>query len=153
MLSGPRMRMAALLVVVLGAGWYLGREPATPPAEAGAAVALQQESPDAARLAFEHRDSGRVIAVSGVVERTLADDRDGSPHQRFIVRTSSGLSLLVAHNLDLAPRLDGLTAGEKVSLLGQYEWNEKGGVIHWTHADPAGQHTTGYIEWHGRRYQ
>jgi hypothetical protein len=60
---------------------------------------------------------------------------------------------MIAHNLDLAPRLTGLAPGESVSLLGEYEWNEKGGVMHWTHDDPKGRHEAGYIEWRGRRYQ
>ncbi|MEO6186828.1 MAG: DUF3465 domain-containing protein [Steroidobacteraceae bacterium] len=154
MLSGPKLRLAGLLVAVLGAGWYLGRAQSGAPAASSMNAAPQHEvGDDAARSAFEQRSSGRVIVINGDVERVLADDRDGSPHQRFIVRTRSGLSVLIAHNLDLAPRLQGLAAGDRVTVLGQYEWNEKGGVMHWTHGDPAGRHTTGYIEWHGRRYQ
>ncbi len=154
MLSAPQMRLAGLLLAVLAVGWYLGREQAGAPAATGDIAALQHgEAADAARVAFERHSSGEVIAIAGEVERVLADDRDGSPHQRFIVRTLSGLSLLIAHNLELAPRLEGLAAGDRVTVLGQYEWNEKGGVMHWTHGDPAGRHTTGYIEWHGRRYQ
>jgi hypothetical protein len=94
-----------------------------------------------------------MIEVRGIVERNLADDREGSPHQRFIIRADSGLSLLIAHNLDLAPRLQGLAPGDVVTVLGEYEWNEKGGLMHWTHDDPQGQHVTGYIEWRGKRYQ
>lgn len=83
----------------------------------------------------------------------MADDRDGSPHQRFIIRTEGGISLLIAHNIDLAPRLDGLARGERVEVLGEYVWNDKGGLMHWTHRDPGGRHPAGYIEWRGRRYQ
>lgn len=108
---------------------------------------------DAAREAFEARASGRMLLARGRVVRTLADDRDGSPHQRFIFATDSGQTLLVAHNLDLAPRLDGLKAGEEVTVLGEYEWNDQGGIMHWTHDDPAGRHEAGYIEWRGRKYQ
>jgi hypothetical protein len=108
---------------------------------------------DAAQSAFQGRSQGRVIAVKGKVERILADDRDGSPHQRFIIRTPRGVSVLIAHNLDLAPRLEGLAPGDTVAVLGEYEWNEKGGVMHWTHHDPQGRHAAGYIEWRGRRYQ
>jgi hypothetical protein len=108
---------------------------------------------DEARRAFEQRARGRMLKVQGRVQRTLSDDREGSPHQRFIIVTDSGQSLLVAHNLDLAPRLDGLAAGEHVAVHGEYEWNEQGGVMHWTHDDPQGMHVAGYIDWRGRRYQ
>lgn len=109
--------------------------------------------PDAAREAFEQRASGRMLRVMGRVVRTLADDRDGSPHQRFIIATDSGQTLLVAHNLDLAPRLEELKAGEELVVYGEYEWNDQGGIMHWTHDDPAGRHEAGYIEWLGRKYQ
>jgi hypothetical protein len=61
--------------------------------------------------------------------------------------------LLVTHNIDLAPRLDGLQKGERLVLRGEYEWNPEGGVLHWTHRDPGGTHPAGYIERDGRRYQ
>lgn len=102
---------------------------------------------------FSQSDTGRMVQVSGEVERTLADDRDGSRHQRFIIRLPSGQTLLVSHNIDLAPRLDGLSRGDSLRLYGQYEWNDRGGVVHWTHHDPDGDHPGGYIEWRGRRYE
>jgi hypothetical protein len=117
------------------------------------ASASTRPAVSAARQAFEQRARGRMLQVEGRVERNLSDDRDGSPHQRFIIVTNDGQSLLVAHNLDLAPRLDGLAPGDQVSLFGEYEWNEQGGVMHWTHDDPQGVHPAGYIDWQGRRYQ
>lgn len=120
----------------------------------GPSAALERAyGPDAAREAFEQQASGRMLRVEGRVVRTLADDRSGSPHQRFIIATDSGQTLLVAHNLDLAPRLDGLKAGQAVTVYGEYEWNDQGGIMHWTHDDPAGRHDAGYIEWLGRKYQ
>jgi hypothetical protein len=87
------------------------------------------------------------------VERVLSDDREGSRHQRFILRLNSGQTLLVAHNIDLAPRVDGLSKGDRVELYGEYEWNERGGVVHWTHRDPRGNHPHGWISHRGKRYQ
>ncbi len=154
MQTRSKIRAAAILVVALGTGWYVGREQgAMQPAGQQAVATREAASRDPAQAAFKARASGRIIAVNGSVERILADDRDGSPHQRFIVRTPGGLSLLVAHNLDLAARLDGLAPGEDVTVRGEYEWNDKGGLMHWTHDDPQGQHEAGYIEWRGRRYQ
>lgn len=146
---------AAALVLVAVAGWYHfqggTQAPAHTPEEATALGAA--DAGDAAQRAFEQRESGLMLRVQGRVERLLADDRDGSPHQRFIIVTDSGQSLLVAHNLDLAPRLDGLAVGDQVGILGQYEWNPQGGVMHWTHDDPDGSHAAGYINWQGRKYQ
>lgn len=76
--------------------------------------------------------------------RLLPDDRQGSPHQRFLLRVDSGTTVLVAHNLALAPRVP-LMPGDSVELRGEYEWNAKGGVIHWTHPDPDGRHEDGWI--------
>jgi hypothetical protein len=97
--------------------------------------------------------AGQQVSGSGTVDRVLADDNDGSRHQRFILRLSSGRTLLIAHNIDLAPRVSSLRKGDTVSFYGEYEPNDKGGVIHWTHHDPQGRHTGGWLEHNGQRYQ
>ncbi len=101
---------------------------------------------------FDARRSGEMVTVDGAVERTLADDNDGSRHQRFILRLSSGHTLLVAHNIDLADRVP-LRSGDRVRVSGEYEWNEQGGVLHWTHHDPQGRRVGGWIEHEGTRYR
>ena len=97
--------------------------------------------------------SGQQVTGSGRVVRILADDNDGSRHQRFILKMSSGQTLLVAHNIDLAPRISSLSEGDSVAFYGVYEINPQGGVIHWTHHDPQGRHVAGWLEHRGRRYQ
>lgn len=103
--------------------------------------------------AFAARQSNLQVAGRGTVARVLADDTRGSRHQRFIVRLASGLTVLVAHNIDLAPRVKSLQAGEAVAFYGEYEWNPNGGVIHWTHHDPRGRHPAGWIEYRGEKYR
>ena len=93
------------------------------------------------------------IHGTGVVTRILPDDRDGSPHQRFILRLQSGQTLLVAHNIDLAPAISNLRVGDTVEYNGEYAWNPKGGVVHWTHRDPSRQHVDGWLKHDGRVYQ
>lgn len=112
------------------------------------------EGEGAARVAelFESQSSGEMVLVSGVVDAVLADDNEGSRHQRFIVRLDSDQTLLVAHNIDLADRVP-LGVGDQVTVHGQYEWNDRGGVLHWTHHDPDGRREGGWIEWEGRRYR
>ena len=86
--------------------------------------------------AYENQASDLQVRGSGVVEKILADDTKGTRHQRFILAMESGQTLLVAHNIDLAPRIADLKVGDRVAFFGEYEWNRKGGVIHWTHHDP-----------------
>lgn len=102
---------------------------------------------------FRNHASGVQVAGQGVVERILPDDNDGSRHQRFILRLASGQTILVAHNIDLAPRLGSLAPGDTVAFNGVYEWNSMGGVIHWTHHDPEGHHAAGWLQHNGIIYQ
>ena len=97
--------------------------------------------------------AGQQVKGSGTVVRILADDNDGSRHQRFILELSSGQTLLVAHNIDLAARVSSLSTGDIVDFYGEYETNPQGGVIHWTHHDPQGRHIAGWLEHRGQRYQ
>ena len=93
------------------------------------------------------------IQVHGHVSRVLADDTKGSQHQRFIIKLNDNNTVLVAHNIDLAPRVANLKTGDAVTVFGEYEWNQQGGVLHWTHHDPAQRHIDGWIEHNGKRYQ
>lgn len=96
------------------------------------------------------RKSGSQIQGSGVVIRVLTDDNIGSRHQRFIVQLDSGQTLLIAHNIDVARRVEPLKTGDRLQFAGEYEWNEKGGVVHWTHHDPAGRHPSGWLRLNGQ---
>jgi hypothetical protein len=112
-----------------------------------------QSSDKVIESAFNNRSNNLQVEGQGVVTRILPDDLVGSRHQRFIVRLSSGQTLRIAHNIDLAPRVNSLKEGDKVFFYGVYEWNEKGGTIHWTHHDPAGRHIAGWIRHNGIKYQ
>jgi cold shock CspA family protein len=103
--------------------------------------------------AFQAKQSEVQVGGEGVVDRVLSDDENGSRHQRFILRLASGQTLLIAHNIDIAPRIETLRSGDRVAFYGQYEWNEEGGTIHWTHHDPAGQHVLGWLKHNGMVYK
>lgn len=91
--------------------------------------------------------------VSGTVDKLLPDDAEGARHQRFILRVTPRHTVLVVHNIDLAPRLNALQAGDRVSVKGEYEWNDQGGLIHWTHRDPNSRHEDGWIVHGTMRYE
>ena len=103
--------------------------------------------------AFQNRQSDIQVQGQGTVVKVLRDDLDGSRHQKFLLRLASGQTVLVSHNIDLAPRVSGLAAGDTVDFYGEYEWNDKGGVIHWTHHDPAGRHVGGWLKHNGNTFQ
>ena len=104
--------------------------------------------------AFKDQLSNVIVEnVSGTVETLLTDDVEGSRHQRFIVRIAGGHTVLVVHNIDLAPRVNSLKKGDRVLIKGEYEWNEKGGLIHWTHRDPNSRHEDGWIIHQNLRYE
>jgi hypothetical protein len=108
---------------------------------------------DAIASAYSAQRSGVQVAGEGTVIRILPDDEAGSRHQRFILRLASGQTLLVAHNVDLAPRVTALEPGDTVSFNGVYEWNAKGGLLHWTHRDPSGDHAAGWLKHDGELFQ
>ena len=138
LISVKQIRIAALIVVAVAA--------------AGCNSA-SVDNDNAIGRAFNSRTSDIQVEGEGVVSRILSDDLNGSRHQRFIVRLGTGQTVLITHNIDLAPRIDGLREGDTVAFNGEYVWNAEGGVIHWTHHDPQGRHVTGWIKHKGRTYQ
>ena len=103
--------------------------------------------------AFERKQSDLQVRASGQVIAVLADDNEGSRHQKFILKLNNGQTVLVAHNIDLAPRITNIAKGDTVEFFGEYEYSDKGGVIHWTHHDPANKHVGGWLKHQGRTYQ
>jgi len=103
--------------------------------------------------AFANQQSDIQVKGAGMVQRILKDDNEGSRHQKFILVLANHETVLVSHNIDLAPRIENLKVGDRVDFYGEYEWNPKGGVIHWTHHDPRGNHVDGWLKHNGRTYQ
>lgn len=103
--------------------------------------------------AYQQQRSNVQVQAQGVVKAILPDDNDGSRHQKMILKLDNGLTVLIAHNIDLAPRIEGLKKGDVVEFYGEYEYSQKGGVIHWTHHDPRGKHMDGWLKYQGKIYQ
>ena len=161
-MRGRLLAVAALAVAYfwlrLGGPGSLPKSDATdwaPPAAAPAFDNGSQSSCDNQRIsrAFQQHLSRVEVCGSGVIRRVLPDDTEGSQHQRLIVSIGSGHTVLIAHNIDLAPRIECARTGTNVDFLGEYEWNERGGVVHWTHHDPANRHPAGWFRRDGRVFQ
>jgi cold shock CspA family protein len=103
--------------------------------------------------AFQRRISNFQIEGEGIVSKVLPDDTEGGRHQKFIVALNSGQSILIAHNISLAKRIDSLKEGDSVAFNGEYVWNAIGRVIHWTHRDHQGSHVAGWLKHKGQLYQ
>jgi hypothetical protein len=150
------MRKLLIVVAVLFAGYsyFSSQYSAT---TGNVSIAGQSQNADKSDAvvadAFANQLSYLQVSGQGVVVKLLPDDNSGSRHQKFILKLSSGQTLLVAHNIDLAPRVSGLSEGDSVMFNGQYEWNAKGGVLHWTHRDPNGSHPAGWLQHQGQTYQ
>jgi len=147
------MRKFLLLVVLVVVG-YVGLTQYVRFPSGGSQLSGIESSSNAALVrAQENRASGVQLQGQGRVIKMLPDDNKGSRHQRFLLEIPSGQTLLIAHNIDLAPRIASLKTGDDVAFYGVYEWNSKGGVVHWTHHDPHGRHVAGWLRHDGRTYQ
>lgn len=143
-----------ILTAALVAALYFGVSQPDPLRRLVDSVATEVHSDPSEVLgsAFREQKSGIQVTGEGTVTKLLADDNQGRRHQRFILALPSGQTLLIAHNIDLAPRITWLKTGDTVAFHGVYEWNPEGGVIHWTHRDPSGRHEAGWLKHAGLTY-
>lgn len=111
-----------------------------------------QQGLEVIQKSFERKLSNVQVQSVGKVKAILRDDNEGARHQKFILLLDNGLTVLVAHNIDLAPRIEQLQKGDTVEFFGEYEYSEQGGVIHWTHHDPQGRHVSGWLKHQGKSY-
>lgn len=144
------MRKAVLAVVVLALAlvaylrWTAAPLPAIRP--------VVEQGGSSVQHALENHSRGVEVEGAGTVAAILPDDVEGSRHQRFLVRLDSGTTVLISHNIDLAPRVSSLRTGDPVTFRGEYVWNPKGGLVHWTHRDASGHHEAGWLKHNGETF-
>ena len=102
--------------------------------------------------AYENKISDIQVHGLGSVTKELSDDTSGNKHQRFILKLTSGQTLLISHNIDISTKIDTLFVNDSVEFYGEYVWNSEGGLVHWTHHDPNHKHTDGWLKHKGIKY-
>jgi Protein of unknown function (DUF3465) len=149
--------LLVIVIAIVYAAYHYGESSVAPAGQVIQETAVHETvatgGTQAIRQAFDSQSSNLQVEASGAVLKLLADDEKVPRHQRFIVKLDNGMTLLIVHNIDLAERVADLAVGDVVSFNGEYIWNQKGGLVHWTHHDPQGRHVAGWLRHNGRTYQ
>lgn len=169
MAKKTNMSILGIVIVVLAAflGWDLTDQKQTTTTnthqttlntdqQADRNTSLSQEAYTglkAIEQAFQQKKSNVQVRASGTVKAVLSDDNEGSRHQKFILELNNRQTVLVAHNIDVAPRIEVLQKGDQVEFFGEYEFSAQGGVIHWTHHDPQKNHVGGWLKHKNKTYE
>ena len=127
---------AIVLVAALAIAWWLENRGAD----------------DALRQAIDAKRSGVWVESEGKIVHLLPDDRVPPRHQLCLVELDFGHTIKISHNVDLAPKVP-WTKGDRLAFRGRFEWNAKGGVVHWTHHDPKGRKEGGWLRHRGKTYE
>ena len=114
---------------------------------------LQEMDAGAIVEAFGAQRNLPLVQGIGLVKKLLKDDTKGSQHQKFLLQVSNNITILIAHNIDLAPRVADIKEGDTVEYKGEYIYTPKGGTVHWTHKDPRGTHQGGWLKHNGKTYE
>jgi hypothetical protein len=121
------------------------------------ACAGKPEQPDNAQICalYSSGASGDEVIGRGTVAAVLGTSNGPSgEHEGFLLKLHGQCDLLlrIETNTSIIGPVP-LHEGENLIVKGQYENDPTGGVVHWTHHDPAGRHVAGYILAGGKLYQ
>jgi hypothetical protein len=135
---------ALLALAAAGCAGANGGGAAPPSANAEIYAAWRQH-----RSPLEVTASGTVVKVLGI--RSGPSGR----HEGFLVHLSGNeahdITIRVEDNVDLTGPIP-LHSGDDVEIRGEYIFDPRGGIVHYTHRDPRGRHPPGYVRVNGRTY-
>lgn len=100
--------------------------------------------------AFRDHTASGWVTVTGHVVQLLPDEQGRYRHQRFVLRCSSGQTVLIVNDISVGARVP-VRRGDLVSVHGEYVWNALGGLVHYTHHSDQGG-AGGWILYHDRVY-
>jgi hypothetical protein len=120
------------------------------------ACSSQPEQPDNSLVCqtYAGQGSNQEVITQGTVVNVLGER--GGPygeHEGFLLKLDGDCDLMlrVETNVSITGFVP-IRRGEKVIVKGEYEYDPMGGVLHWTHHDPAGRHVAGYVVSAGKTY-
>jgi Protein of unknown function (DUF3465) len=149
-----KKQLLVLLASFLALNFTACRGPnSAPQLESAPVTASASMDAGAITEAFGAQRNVPQVQGSGVVTKVLKDDTNGSQHQKFLLKVSDNITILIAHNIDLAPRVADIKAGDTVGFKGEYVYTPKGGTVHWTHKDPRGHHEGGWLRHNNQLYE
>jgi hypothetical protein len=103
-----------------------------------------------------HRSKIEVTAGGSVARMLGTRVGPSGAHEGFLLHlrgsAGRGLTVRVEDNVDLTGPIP-LAAGDEVEVRGEYIYDPRGGLIHYTHLDPRGRHAAGYVRVNGKVYQ
>lgn len=130
---------------------FRGGQPQQPIRSQVETTAAPTDDKNLVQALASHRNVYFLEAAHLTVTGLLPDDQQGLPHQKFMVKTSTGGKVLCVYNLDKGQRIP-LKVGDDVGLGGEFKWTNQGGLMHWLHQDDSNRRPDGYVELAGRRY-
>ena len=128
-MNKTNLRIGVVILVLIAAYLGINREQYTPPKNESPITTPSEtvstvDDRQKIQQAFQQQQNNVQVRASGVVKAILADDHEGSRHQKFILSLQNGLTVLVAHNIDLAPRIENVQKGDTVEFYGEYEYSQ-----------------------------
>ncbi len=132
-----------------------GNKPSAPKKETQKPAPKQRDDTALIRQLFNQRmESDTQVEAEGEVVHLLPDDTDEKPHQLFLVELSNGITIKISHNTAVSPYVP-LKKGDTIRFHGEYEYNSKGGVVHWTHLTQGtrNKHPHGWLLHKGVKYE
>ena len=106
--------------------------------------------------AWRAQRSSVEVTASGSVARIFGTrlGRSGE-HEGFLLHLRGpgghGLTVRVEDNVDITGPIP-LQTGDDVEVRGEYIFDPRGGIVHYTHHDPRGHHSSGYVKVRDRLY-
>jgi hypothetical protein len=101
--------------------------------------------------AFYDQQSDLMVEVTGQVVRVVRPVEGHEGHQEFQLRLPKGQLLMVVRNTSAGDRVP-LESNDRVTVRGNYQWSELGGVIHGAQRDYSLDRMHGWVELDGKKY-